>query len=81
VTKGGVMVIGAGNLAAKMASAASAAFSSNVSALLLALVHDGVVQIDLDDPVHAGVVVTLGGKVVHRGAALAERSAMEGGSS
>lgn len=65
LTDNAVTIIGAGNLPAQVPTAASVAFSHNVSALLLDLVHDGVLAVDLEDAIHAGVVVTYGGQVVH----------------
>ena len=64
VTPGGVTVIGAGNLAARVPQAASAAYSRNVCALLAALLRDGSVVIDPDDEIHAAVVVTRNGHVL-----------------
>lgn len=65
VTDNGVTVIGAGNLAAAVPTAASNAYSRNVAALLAHLVHDGQLNIDLSDEIQAGVVVTHAGQVVH----------------
>jgi len=65
VSAGGVTVIGAGNLASAMATAASTAYARNISALLTSLVHDGVLVSDPDDEIQAGVVVTEHGKVVN----------------
>jgi NAD(P) transhydrogenase subunit alpha len=65
VTENGVTVIGAGNLAATVPTAASAAFARNVSALLTHLVTDGVLAIDPGDDIQAGVVISHGGQVVH----------------
>jgi NAD(P) transhydrogenase subunit alpha len=67
VTDEGVIVIGAGNLAATVPTAASRAYSRNVAALLRHLVRDGAVAVDLDDEIQAGVVVTHDGQVVHKG--------------
>jgi H+-translocating NAD(P) transhydrogenase subunit alpha len=64
-TENGVTIIGAGNLPATMPAAASAAFGRNVSALLTYMVHEGVLAIDPDDKIHAGVVITHAGKVIH----------------
>ncbi len=64
-TPGGVTIVGAGNLPSELPQAASAAFSSNVTALLLDMVSGGTLSIDLEDEVHAGVVVTHEGEVVH----------------
>jgi H+-translocating NAD(P) transhydrogenase subunit alpha len=65
ITPGGVTLIGAANLPARMATAASAAYSRNVAALLQQLVRDGAVRIDTADEIQAGVVVTHRGAVVH----------------
>lgn len=66
-TSSGVVVIGAGDLAADVPGAASRAYSSNVVALLDLLVRDGHVVLNLRDEVQAGLVITHGGHVVHRG--------------
>jgi len=65
VTENGVTVIGAGNLAATVPAAASAAFARNVSSLLLHMVSDGELAIDTSDDIQAGVVIAHGGTVVH----------------
>jgi H+-translocating NAD(P) transhydrogenase subunit alpha len=65
VTDGGVTIVGAANLAATVPTAASAAYSRNVTALLLHLVRDGALAIDLTDEIQAGVVVAHGGRLVH----------------
>jgi H+-translocating NAD(P) transhydrogenase subunit alpha len=65
VTDNGVTVIGADDLPSMMPTSASAAYSRNVSALLLHLLVDGQVVIDLDDEIQAGVVMTHDGSVVH----------------
>jgi NAD(P) transhydrogenase subunit alpha len=69
VTENGVTLIGAGNLAATVPGAASAAFARNVSSLLLHMVADGELAIDPSDDIQAGVVITHGGKVIHPTAA------------
>ena len=48
VTANGVTIIGAGNLPATVPTAASNAYSRNISALLLHMVRDGALAIDLD---------------------------------
>ncbi|MBO3751994.1 NAD(P) transhydrogenase subunit alpha [Streptosporangiaceae bacterium NEAU-GS5] len=63
VSDAGVTVIGAGELAAEMPAAASAAYSSNVRALLAHLVRDGAMAFDLDDEIQAGVVITYAGTI------------------
>ena len=65
VTESGVTVIGAGNLAATVPGAASAALARNISALLLHLVAGGALAIDPDDEIQAGVVITHDGAVIH----------------
>ncbi len=65
VTENGVTLIGAGNLAATVPGAASAAFARNVSSLLLHMVADGALAIDPSDDIQAGVVITHGGEVIH----------------
>jgi H+-translocating NAD(P) transhydrogenase subunit alpha len=64
VTENGVTVIGAGNLAATVPAAASAAFARNVSSLLLHMVTDGELAIDTSDDIQAGVVIAHDGAVV-----------------
>jgi NAD(P) transhydrogenase subunit alpha len=64
-TGNGVTVIGAPNLAATVPTAASAAFSRNVTALLLHMLSGGALAIDTSDEIQAGVVITHGGSVVH----------------
>jgi proton-translocating NAD(P)+ transhydrogenase subunit alpha len=65
VTDNGVTVIGADNLPSTMATAASAAYSRNVVALLRDVLGDGELTVDRDDEVVAGVLITYGGAVVH----------------
>lgn len=65
ITENGVTIIGPENLPSTMATAASNAYSRNISALLLSIVSDGALAIDLSDEVQAGVVVTHDGQVVH----------------
>jgi NAD(P) transhydrogenase subunit alpha len=76
VTEEGVTVIGAANLASTVPTAASAAYSRNVTALLLHLVRDGSPVVDLTDEIQAGVVITHRGQVVHPAVA----ALVEGGS-
>jgi NAD(P) transhydrogenase subunit alpha len=65
VTDNGVTVIGADDLPSTMPTSASAAYSRNISALLLHLLVDGRVVVDLTDEIQAGVVMTHDGNVVH----------------
>ncbi|HEX4092197.1 MAG TPA: Re/Si-specific NAD(P)(+) transhydrogenase subunit alpha [Trebonia sp.] len=64
VTANGVTIIGATNLPATVPTAASNAFSRNISALLLHMTDEGALQIDTTDEIQAGVVITRGGEVV-----------------
>jgi NAD(P) transhydrogenase subunit alpha len=65
VTANGVTVVGAGDLASRLATSASAAYARNIAALLAHLVDDGALRIDLTDEITAGVVITHDGAVVH----------------
>ena len=69
VTGNGITIIGADNLPSSMPTAASAAYSRNISTLLDYLSADGALAIDTSDEVQAGVVITHGGRVVHEGVA------------
>jgi H+-translocating NAD(P) transhydrogenase subunit alpha len=64
VTPNGVTIIGATNLPATVPTAASNAYSRNISALLLHMTADGALQIDTTDEIQAGVVITRDGEVV-----------------
>jgi NAD(P) transhydrogenase subunit alpha len=79
VTDQGVTIVGAGNLPASVPTAASNAYSRNVSAVLLHMVRDGTLAVDLDDEIQAGVVITHGGKVVQQATAALLQPASEGG--
>lgn len=65
MTGNGVTIIGATGLPASVPTAASSAYSRNVSALLLQMVSGGTLNIDTSDEIQAGVVVAHGGKIVH----------------
>jgi H+-translocating NAD(P) transhydrogenase subunit alpha len=69
VTGNGITIIGADNLPATMPTAASAAFSRNISTLLEYMTADGALAIDTSDEVQAGVVITHGGRVVNESVA------------
>jgi len=69
VTGNGVTIIGADNLPATMPTAASSAYSRNISALLEYMTKDGVLTIDTSDEVQAGVVITHDGRVVNESVA------------
>ena len=69
VTGNGVTIVGAENLAATVPTAASNAYSRNISAILLHLTRDGALAIDTSDQIQAGVVIAHDGRVVHQGVA------------
>jgi len=69
VTGNGVTIVGAENLAATVPTAASNAYSRNISAVLLHLTRDGALAIDTGDEIQAGVVIAHDGRVVHEGVA------------
>ena len=69
VTVNGVTIIGADNLPATVPTAASNAYSRNISALLVHMTSDGALAIDTTDEIQAGVVITHGGKVVNEAVA------------
>jgi NAD(P) transhydrogenase subunit alpha len=80
VTGNGITIIGADNLPASMPTAASAAYSRNISTLLEYMTADGALAIDTSDEIQAGVVITHDGRVVHEGvAALITEHNPEGG--
>ena len=80
VTENGVTMIGAPNLPATVPTAASAAYSRNVTALLLHMTSDGSLAVDPQDEIQAGVVITHAGRVIHPAvAALTADEDQEGG--
>jgi NAD(P) transhydrogenase subunit alpha len=64
VTSNGVTIVGATNLASEMPTAASNAYSRNISALLLHMSSEGALVIDTSDEIQAGVVIVHGGDVL-----------------
>ncbi len=61
----GVTVIGAGNLPSNMATAASNAYSRNVTAMVTAMLRDGSLVVDPADEIQAAVLVTHAGSIVN----------------
>ncbi|MCU1527139.1 MAG: transhydrogenase subunit alpha [Frondihabitans sp.] len=57
VTDGGVVVIGAGNLASDLATSSSHMYARNVLAMVTSLTTDGVIAIDPADEIHSAVVL------------------------
>ena len=78
VTGNGITIIGADNLPASMPTAASNAYSRNISAVLEYMTADGALAIDTSDEIQAGVVITHDGRVVNQAvAALLEPTGLE----
>jgi NAD(P) transhydrogenase subunit alpha len=69
ITGNGITIIGADNLASTMPTAASNAYSRNISALLDYMTTDGALAIDTTDEIQAGVVITHDGRVVNQSVA------------
>jgi len=65
VTGNGITIIGADNLPASMPTAASNAYSRNISTLLDYMTSDGALAIDTSDEIQAGVVITHDGRIVN----------------
>ena len=74
VEHGGVTIIGPVNLAATVARHASEMYARNLYNLLEPALQEGQLQIDWDDEVFAGTVLTRDGDVLHE----ATRTALEG---
>jgi H+-translocating NAD(P) transhydrogenase subunit alpha len=83
VTANGITIIGADNLPATMPTAASSAYSRNISALLEYMTSDGALAIDTSDEIQAGVVITYDGRVVQEAVArlLSAETLAKGGAS
>jgi len=69
VTGNGITIIGADNLPATMPTAASNAYSRNISTLLEYMTADGALAIETSDEIQASVVTTHDGRVVDEGVA------------
>ncbi|HVH64975.1 MAG TPA: Re/Si-specific NAD(P)(+) transhydrogenase subunit alpha [Candidatus Acidoferrum sp.] len=65
ITVNNVTIDGSKNLASSMPVHASQLFSRNVSTLLLSLVKDGQANIDLNDEIVKGALLTNAGEMVH----------------
>ena len=61
----GVTILGPTNLPATVPFHASQMYAKNVSTLLLHLVDDGALQLDLEDEITQGTLVSRDGEVVH----------------
>jgi len=78
VTGNGVTIIGAENLPATMPTAASNAYSRNITTLLEYMTKDGALAIDTSDEIQAGVVIAYDGRVVREDVARLLLPAEEG---
>jgi len=76
VIRNGVTIHGPLNLPSSMAPQASALYSRNATSLLQVLIKDGTLNIDLNDELVRGPLVTHNGEVLHK----ATRAALEGSS-
>ena len=65
VVTGGVTIMAPLNLPASMPLHASLLFSRNLTAFLQAFTKDGVFQLDLNDDIQQGALITHGGEVRH----------------
>jgi len=65
VTGNGVTILGPTNLASDIAHEASVMYAKNMAAFLLHLVHDGRIELDLQDEIVDGTLVARDGEVVH----------------
>lgn len=65
VVKYGVHILGPADLASTMPFHASQMYSRNILALLNNMLKDGTLNVDLEDEVTKGCLVTRGGEVVH----------------
>jgi NAD(P) transhydrogenase subunit alpha len=61
----GVTMIGLINIASSVPYHASYMYARNITALLLHLVHDGTVQLNLEDEILRETLLTRGGELVH----------------
>jgi NAD(P) transhydrogenase subunit alpha len=66
VTDNGVTVYGPTNLPATVPYEASLMYAKNMTAFLLLLVKDGKLNIDLEDEIIRGTMVTQAGEIVHK---------------
>jgi NAD(P) transhydrogenase subunit alpha len=62
---GGVVLVGAENLPATAPQDASQMLGRNLANFVLHLARDGAIDLDSDDPIVQGTLVTRGGRVVH----------------
>lgn len=77
VVRHGITIIGHTNLPSMVAEDASAMYSRNVLALLLHVTRKGVIEIDPDDEIVRGSLLTHGGRIVHEATAEALKGTAE----
>lgn len=65
VVKHGVTIMGVVNLSSDLAYHASQMYSKNISTFLLHLVKDGGIELDMEDEITSGSMVTRNGEVIH----------------
>ena len=70
----GVQIIGPLNIPSMLPYHASQMYSKNITTLLLHLMKDGELQLDTEDEITAGTLVTHGGQVAHTAVAEAIRA-------
>ena len=61
----GVLILGPLNLGASIPNHASQMYAKNISTFLLHLVKEGKLELDLEDEITAGTLVTQGNQIVH----------------
>lgn len=65
VVEHGVTILGPSNLTTTVPFHASQMYSRNIQTLLLHLIKDGTLNLDMEDEINAGCVITVGGEIVH----------------
>ena len=80
ITENHVTILGPTNIASTVPHEASLMYAKNVTAFLFNMVKDGKLEIDLEDEIVRGTLVTRGGEIVHKRVleALAEAQHDEG---
>ncbi len=81
VEHGGVTILGPVNIPSTIPYHASQMYSKNITTFLLHLVKEGKLELDTEDEITAGTLVTRDGEVVHPRVQEALESATEGASS
>lgn len=74
VSRYGVTVIGSTDMVMSMASDASKMYSKNITAFLGVILKEGNLNLDMEDEIVRGTLVTHGGKIVHESTRIALNS-------